>query len=202
MDWLCRLATGISSTNGTPGQHIRSNWLHLTQLAGCMAVEIEYLKMLCLRLSHAKSLKQIKYTLQETTSHSYLGVEITNNLKWGNHVYTVRPIANRAVDLLDVDVAFIHVPKTSNQQPTKPLFAHTLNTHRHSGTPPPPVEQKKKTGRRQNVQQNICKQVSGEGLSGGKTVQINGSREMERDVSKTVKQNDHTMTDGRKQSLQ
>ena len=52
------------------------------------------------------------------------------------------------------------------------------------------------------MQQKICKQVSGEGLSGGETVEVDGSREMERDVSKTVKQNDHTMTDGRSKSLQ
>ena len=39
-------------------------------------------------LLHARSPKQFKYTLggttlEETTSHSYLGVEITNDLKWG-----------------------------------------------------------------------------------------------------------------------
>ena len=46
------------------------------------------------------------------------------------------------------------------------------------------------------------KWVSGEGLSGGKTVEVDNRRERERDVSNTVKQNDHKMTDGRRQSGQ
>ena len=44
--------------------------------------------------------------------------------------------------------------------------------------------------------------MSGEGLPGGKTVEDDDIREKERDVNKTVKQNDHNMTDGRRQSGQ
>ena len=55
------------------------------------------IKMLCITsVTYARSHKQFKYTLgnsslQETTSHSYLGVEIIHNLKWGNRVNTLRP---------------------------------------------------------------------------------------------------------------
>ena len=44
--------------------------------------------------------------------------------------------------------------------------------------------------------------MSGEGLPGDQTVEVDDRKERERDVSKTVKQNDHKTTDGRKQSLQ
>ena len=44
--------------------------------------------------------------------------------------------------------------------------------------------------------------MSGEGLPGGKTVEVDDTRERERDVSKTVKQDVHEMTDGRRQSMQ
>ena len=89
---------------------------------------------------------------------------------------------------------------------------------------------KTKDGMRQSVQQKESKRVSGQGLSGGKTVEDNERREMEKtveqknkdgrrqrdcqvvrqqrlmkvekDVSKTVKRNGNKMTDGRRQSVQ
>ena len=39
-------------------------------------------------------------------------------------------------------------------------------------------------------------------LPGGKTVEVDDKRESEKYISKTVKQNDHKMTDGRRQSVQ
>ncbi len=62
-------------------------------------------KCFVLRLSHARSTKQVNYTLdgttlQETTSHSYLGVEITNDLKWGNHTQSISAKANRALGFI------------------------------------------------------------------------------------------------------
>ena len=62
-------------------------------------------KCFLLRLSHARSPKQFKYTLgnstlQETTSHSYLGVEITHSLNWGNHVNIITAKANRALGFI------------------------------------------------------------------------------------------------------
>ena len=44
------------------------------------------------------------------------------------------------------------------------------------------MDQKKKDDRRQSMQQKKGKRVSGEGLSGGKTVQVNDRRERERSV--------------------
>ena len=46
------------------------------------------------------------------------------------------------------------------------------------------------------------KRVSGEGLQGSKTVEVDYIRENKRDINKTVKQNDHKMTDGRRLSMQ
>ena len=62
-------------------------------------------KCFVLRLSHARSTKQFNYTLggttlQETASHSYLGVEITNDLKWGNHIQSISARANRALGFI------------------------------------------------------------------------------------------------------
>ena len=44
--------------------------------------------------------------------------------------------------------------------------------------------------------------MSGEGLPADKTGEIDDRRERERDGSKTVKQNEHKMTDGRRQDVQ
>ena len=64
------------------------------------------------------------------------------------------------------------------------------------------VEQKKKDGRRQSMQQKRGKRVSGDGLPGGTTVEVENRGERERDISKTVKQNEQNMTYGRRQSVQ
>ena len=62
-------------------------------------------KCFVLRLSRARSPKQFKYTLggttlAETTSHSYLGIEITGDLKWGNHIHSITAKANRALGFI------------------------------------------------------------------------------------------------------
>ena len=62
-------------------------------------------KCFVLRLSHARSPKQFKYTLggttlAETTSHSHLGIEITGDLKWENHIHSITARANRALGFI------------------------------------------------------------------------------------------------------
>ncbi|XP_072036699.1 uncharacterized protein [Amphiura filiformis] len=62
-------------------------------------------KCFVLRLTHAKTPKQHQYTLgnkilQNTSSHSYLGVEITSDLKWGNHIQSKVAKANRALGFI------------------------------------------------------------------------------------------------------
>ena len=52
------------------------------------------------------------------------------------------------------------------------------------------------------MQQKRGKRVSGDGLPGGTTVEVENRGEMERDISKTVKQNEQNMTYGRRQSVQ
>ena len=64
------------------------------------------------------------------------------------------------------------------------------------------VEMNKKGDSRQSLQQKKGKRVSGEGLPGGKTGEVDDRREKYRDINKTVKQYDHMMTDGRRQNVQ
>ena len=96
--------------------------------------------MLCLHLSRAKSPKQIKYTLQEATSHSYLGVEITNNLKGGNHVNTV---ANKAVGFIRRRRSLYSCPQdlksTAYQTIVRPLIEYSSTFW-----DPPPWNRRKK----------------------------------------------------------
>ena len=47
------------------------------------------------------------------------------------------------------------------------------------------------------MEQKEGKRVSGGGLTGGTTVEVDDRRERERDVSKTGRQNEHMMADGR-----
>ena len=73
------------------------------RLAECFPIKMRLNTSTCfiLRLLHTRSHKQFKYTLGNSTlhetSHSYLGVEITHSLKWGDHVNTITVNANRAL---------------------------------------------------------------------------------------------------------
>ena len=59
-------------------------------------------KCYILKISRARNIKQHKYKLsntflQETTSHTYLGVEISNDLKWTNHINIITAKASRVL---------------------------------------------------------------------------------------------------------
>ncbi len=45
-----------------------------------------------------------EFKLEETTSHSYLGVEIRNDLKWNHHInYKVTAAANRRARIFETE---------------------------------------------------------------------------------------------------
>ena len=62
-------------------------------------------KCYVLKVTHTKTPKQHKYTLgsnilQETTSHTYLGVELSGDLKWTTHINKITAKANRALGFI------------------------------------------------------------------------------------------------------
>ena len=59
-------------------------------------------KCYMLKISGARNIKQHKYKLsntflQETTSHTYLGAEISSDLKWTDHVNIITAKASRVL---------------------------------------------------------------------------------------------------------
>ena len=59
-------------------------------------------KCFVMRLTHARNVKQFNYTLgnttlQETGSHSFLGVCITKDLNWNKHIHQIIASANRTL---------------------------------------------------------------------------------------------------------
>lgn len=57
-------------------------------------------KCFVLKITNSKNPKQNIYklnnhVLQETTSHSYLGVDISHNMKWNNHIHNITAKGNR-----------------------------------------------------------------------------------------------------------
>ena len=59
-------------------------------------------KCFVMRLTHARNIKQFDYTLgnttlQETDSHSYLGICITKDLNWNKHIHQITASANRTL---------------------------------------------------------------------------------------------------------
>ncbi|KAK2144664.1 hypothetical protein NP493_4153g00000 [Ridgeia piscesae] len=59
-------------------------------------------KCFVMRLTHARNIKQFNYTLgntklQETDSHSYLGMCITKDLNWNKHIPQITASANRTL---------------------------------------------------------------------------------------------------------
>ena len=58
-----------------------------------------------MRLTHARNTKLFDYKLgecilDETDSHAYLGVNITNNLSWSTHINNITSSANRSLGFL------------------------------------------------------------------------------------------------------
>ena len=68
-------------------------------------MEFNAAKCFVMKVTHAKNPQPYKYhlgdsTLEETSSHTYLGVEIKNDLKWNLHVNKIRSAANRNLGFL------------------------------------------------------------------------------------------------------
>ncbi|XP_072025079.1 uncharacterized protein [Amphiura filiformis] len=62
-------------------------------------------KCFLVRITHKKKPIEVEYTLgdstlQETKSHTYLGVEITNDLKWAKHINNITAKANRSLGFI------------------------------------------------------------------------------------------------------
>ena len=62
-------------------------------------------KCFTLKVTHSKTPKQHKYrlsnsTLQETSSHTYLGVELSRDLRWTNHVNKTTAKANKVLGFI------------------------------------------------------------------------------------------------------
>ena len=62
-------------------------------------------KCFVMHISHARSLKEYSYSLAgdvlaTTSSHPYLGVCITNNLSWNNHIQDICSKANRSLGFI------------------------------------------------------------------------------------------------------
>ena len=68
-------------------------------------------KCFVMRFTHSRSPATYDYklgatTLQETTSHTYLGVDITTDLKWNQHVNKITLTANRSLGFLRRNISF------------------------------------------------------------------------------------------------
>ena len=87
-------------TNNNDAKQLQNDLDTLTTWQNNWQMKFNAKKCFVLKISRARVLKQHKYqlsntTLQETTSHTYLGVEISSDLKWTNHVNSITAKANR-----------------------------------------------------------------------------------------------------------
>ena len=62
-------------------------------------------KCYVLRITHSRSPIQFSYSLnnyqlEETTSHAYLGVNLSNNLSWYSHINNITAKANRSLGFI------------------------------------------------------------------------------------------------------
>ena len=68
-------------------------------------------KCFVMKIDHSQNTSTHEYklgdtTLQETTSHTYLGVDITKDLKWNQHVNKITASANRSLGFLRRNISF------------------------------------------------------------------------------------------------
>ncbi|KAJ8029679.1 hypothetical protein HOLleu_29131 [Holothuria leucospilota] len=59
-------------------------------------------KCFCMRITHSRNPKLFNYTLDKdilvsTAPHTYLGVDISNNLTWNRHINHITSSANRSL---------------------------------------------------------------------------------------------------------
>ena len=101
-------------------------------------MEFNAKKCYVLRVSHSKSIQHFSYTLnntvlQETAAHTYLGVDLSHDLKWNTHVNRIAAKANKTLGFILVlnsnQRNGIQITGTSNQSwTTAPLWdPHTKN---------------------------------------------------------------------------
>jgi hypothetical protein len=62
-------------------------------------------KCFTMRITHVRNPKMFNYKLgscilEETNSHAYLGVSITNNLSWSTHIHNITSSANRSLGFI------------------------------------------------------------------------------------------------------
>ena len=71
-------------------------------------------KCFVMRLAHARNIKQLNYTLgkttlQETDSHSYLGLCITKDLNWNKHIHQITASASRTLAFIRRNLRSCHM---------------------------------------------------------------------------------------------
>ena len=68
-------------------------------------MEFNAAKCFVIRITHVNTTLKFDYhignsILQETANHTYLGVELTNDLRWNKNINKVRASANRSLGFL------------------------------------------------------------------------------------------------------
>ncbi len=86
-------------------QQLQRDLDQLRQWEKLWQMEFNAAKCFVMKITHATKIQPYSYflgesKLEETTSHSYLGVEIRNDLKWNHHINKVTAAANRSLGFL------------------------------------------------------------------------------------------------------
>ena len=95
-----------NTINNDNDSHTLQQDLHtLTQWQDNWQLKFNLDKCYVLKVTRSNSPKQHKYTLgthtlQETKTHTYLGVELSGDLKWTNHINRITAKANRALGFI------------------------------------------------------------------------------------------------------
>ena len=89
-------------------------------------------KCFVMRLTHARNIKQFDYTLgnttlQETDSHSYLGICITKDLNWNKHIHQITASANRTLAFIrrNLHSRPINIKTTAHKTLVRPLLEYS-----------------------------------------------------------------------------
>ena len=95
-------------------------------------------KCYVLRITHAKQPQKYTYTLnnselQETQTHTYLGVDLSHDLTWNSHINRIATKANRTLGFLRK--TYINAPLILRTWRTKPLCVQFWITAHLCGMP-------------------------------------------------------------------
>ena len=89
-------------------------------------------KCFVMRLTHARNIKPFNYTLgnttlQETDSHSYLGIRITKDLNWNKHIHQITASANRTLTFIrrNLHSCPINIKTTAYTTLVRPLLEYS-----------------------------------------------------------------------------